>query len=146
MFHGASHFDFAEVLGGTAAHASGNVRRTAGHGGNGQCSAVQLLVLDGSRWKILGTKGKDGNPGLASIRACRQVGTKKVDVRRQGWQLVIMVRCFYHFDPNWDFSTQVNVEPKPVVGLLSGWLDLLKISDMRPYATSHQADLDKDGF
>jgi len=58
-----------EVAGGTAAHGSGGVWRNAGHGGNGQCSAVR--VLEKGRVQVLPTKGGAGRPGLVSIRGCR---------------------------------------------------------------------------
>ena len=62
-----------EVAGGTAAHGSGGVWRNAGHGGNGQCSAVR--VLEKGRVQVLPTKGVQAGRGWSAFVAVGPGGT-----------------------------------------------------------------------
>eukprot|EP00435_Cladocopium_sp_Y103_P033618 s2736_g8.t1 len=78
-----------EVAGGTAASGSGGVFRNAGHGGNGQCSAVRVLGKQQRRVQVVPTQGAAGRPGLVSIRSCGRTwsdwsAVKKVEVEVVG--------------------------------------------------------------
>ena len=75
----------AEVAGGLPPHGSGDVPRAAGQGGNGQCPRVWENLVNETRrieppgpWAkgrmiVRTTTGTPGQPGMATIRGCRQM-------------------------------------------------------------------------
>ena len=61
----------AEVAGGQPPQGSGDVPRVAGQGGNGHCPRV--WVKHNRMMIVRTTTGTPGQPGMATIRGCRQM-------------------------------------------------------------------------
>lgn len=77
----------AEVAGGQPPQGSGDVPRVAGQGGNGHCPRV--WVKHNRMMIVRTTTGTPGQPGMATIRGCRQMKSEglRLETKAIGWPI-----------------------------------------------------------